>query len=154
MQVYILIGVSGSGKSTWAKNKVACLDWQRAVTVSADQYFTDRDTGIYHFEPAKLPAAHAQCLRNYVDALQTNANLIIVDNTNTSLIELAPYVALAQAYGAELQLLYFRVGLHIAAVRNMHGVPLEVIERMAQSMEHLIAFECPPWWPQPQPQTY
>lgn len=90
MLVKILSGISGSGKSTYARR-------HRGVIVSADDYFV-RD-GAYRFNPARLSSAHATCFARYLGALDDGHPLVIVDNTNTTAVEIAPYVLAAQAKG-------------------------------------------------------
>lgn len=93
--IYILRGPSGCGKTTFAKTI------NGAKICSADHFFT-KDDGTYEFDPSKLGEAHAACLRKYVDAILLRVKgrqfPIIVDNTNLTDTELAPYVRIAQAY--------------------------------------------------------
>lgn len=143
MNVIILRGVPGSGKSTYVKRN------PNAVVVSADHYFTD-DKGLYNFDPTKLPLAHAKCLREFVDALLNHRDWeqdveIVVDNTNTSVMEVAPYAALALAYGASLRVVTLKCDPVAAAARNVHGVPESTVLAMAKRLED----ETPrlaPWW--------
>ena len=149
-RVTILLGCSGSGKSTWAEKARDGCSWPLVAVLSADAFFINKDTGVYQFEPAKLASAHASCLRNYVGTLQSGCDHIIVDNTNTSLVELAPYVALAQAYGASLRLLAFVPSDTTAAhARCVHGVPLSTVLRQDAQLGEMLA-KFPPWWPQPE----
>ena len=59
----IMVGVSGSGKTTWAKT-------QRpdAVHCSADLYFIQAD-GTYKFDAKLLQNAHQSCFRAALQAL-------------------------------------------------------------------------------------
>ena len=91
--VTILVGVPGSGKS----HHTASLTG--AVVVSADHHFVELGNGTYAFDPSKLGTAHGQCLRRYTEALQRGESHVVVDNTNTTLLEMSPYVSLALAYG-------------------------------------------------------
>lgn len=113
----ILQGVSGSGKSAWARKHE-----RPGEVVSADDYFTNWGLNPYHFKPDKLGQAHAMCLRAYLLALENGAD-VIVDNTNTTIAEIAPYYALAQAFDYQVEIVSLDVDLEAAIKRNVHNVP-------------------------------
>jgi len=143
--VKVLCGVPGSGKSTYAAKH-----FPGAMVVSADQYFMK--DGEYCFNPKKLPEAHAECLKAFVNLINpplgTNFPVytLVVDNTNITVAEIAPYAALALAYGYELEIVSLSVLPEVAHARNIHKVPLESIKRMAQKMDEEQR-RLPPWWP-------
>ena len=137
MKVTLMSGLPGSGKSTLARKLASETS---AEVISADDYFMTK--GEYVFNPAGLGAAHGLCLRRFVSALQSRRN-VIVDNTNTTAIELAPYVAIAAAYGAKVTLVTVHVSVDVSAERNTHGVPRHAIERMSRA---LASRELPPFW--------
>ena len=141
--VVLMSGVSGVGKSTMARNIVA---EDGGVVISADDYFMRE--GRYEFSAAKLPLAHAQCLRRYIELIQcapASCTYIVVDNTNTTVVELAPYVAIATAYGfpVELRTLRSELSFEKLAARSVHGCSLGVIRRMQSNLEKR---EIPTWW--------
>lgn len=121
-QVIVLQGIPGSGKSTWAEQ-------QEGYVVSADHYFI-QPTGEYAFVPALLGKAHGWCFRKYIEALQQMRELVVVDNTNTRVSEVSPYMLGAAAFGYEARIKRFAVNVEVAAQRNVHGVPLETCKRM------------------------
>jgi predicted kinase len=135
----LLVGVSGSGKSTFAAR-----EYPGAVTVSADHYFMV--DGEYRFEGSKLGAAHRACLRGFVEAVQGGAGCVVVDNTNTTLVELAPYVSLAMAYGYEVEVVRVRCPVEVAASRNTHGVGEGAVRAMDARIESMMATGLPPFW--------
>lgn len=140
--LYILSGISGSGKSTYVKDNLIFADH-----FSADHYFMDK--GEYKFNPEHLPAAHSSCLRKALTSLQEgylDGNDIVIDNTNTSVAEIAPYAALALAYGYELQILSFTCNVADAYNRNVHNVPLEAIQGQ-QARLATLKDSLPSWWP-------
>lgn len=137
--VIILCGVSGSGKTHNAKR---LFDEKGGKILSADTLFISK-TG-YHYDKKKLPEAHGACLREFVAAVLAQVPHIIVDNTNTRVTEIAPYAALALAYGRTLKIVTILCDPKVAHARNMHGVPLAMVERMAQQLN---ARQMPPWWP-------
>lgn len=139
MKVVILCGVSGAGKTTYAMK-----NYPDGVGCSADDFFME--AGGYKFNPSKLGEAHGQCLRKFVVFLTNKVPLVVVDNTNTSVIEIAPYAALALAYGYELEIKILKVDVETAAARNLHGVPKNAIVKMAERLAGLKE-ALPPWWP-------
>lgn len=144
--VYILVGPSGAGKTSWtlAHGFSGCA-------VSADHFFIGPD-GEYRFDVTRLGEAHGGCLRMFIgriagSPLRTSDEPyppIVVDNTNSTVMEAAPYIAAALAYGRRVEILVFRTPADIAAPRNVHGVPEAGVRRMADT----IAREWPgalPW---------
>lgn len=135
-QMVIMQGVPGSGKSTIAKS-LAAEAWntgRRAWIVSADDYFVNEETGAYEFDPAKLGEAHAECLRNTIELIRLGSGLIVVDNTNATAVEIAPYYALADAFGYECKILRVETEVDRAADRNVHGVPRHKVRAMDARM--------------------
>lgn len=154
VKVIILQAPSGAGKSTYAKQLLAkTMDAgsTRVFTVSADDFFAEKalatgSTYAQVFEPRLLSEAHGQCMRRFIGAVQLPDTLVIVDNTNTSVAEVAPYVAVAQAYGAQVEIHRVNAGRYSAeelAKRNTHGVPQGAIEGQIARIE---ACELMPWW--------
>lgn len=136
-QVVLLSGVPGSGKSTYTRALQG-----RVVVCSADHWF--ERSGSYQFAPHELPQAHGACLRRFTEALQANdCDVLVVDNTNTSVVELAPYYALAAAYGAPVRLVTVTCDPTVAHSRNTHGVPLVGVQRMAEAIRNRLL---PPFW--------
>jgi predicted kinase len=143
MKVTILRGIQGSGKSTYAGRILNSED--RVACVSADHYFMHN--GEYKFDPAKLPEAHATCLRQFISLCHNEVSRhIIVDNTNATVAEIAPYYAIAQAYGYDVEIITLRgVAPIIAAQRNIHGVSLETVQRTHAKLVSEEYRFCP-WW--------
>jgi predicted kinase len=129
--IYILRGLPGSGKSTFAKTM------DNAFVVSADDYHVGSD-GVYRFDPKRAGYAHNECLSLYITALTNGSNWattpVIVDNTNTTLVELAPYVRIAEALDLEYVIRYFVCPLEVAAKRQTHGVPLTTMLAMQRNL--------------------
>ena len=127
---YILVGMSGSGKSTWVENN----QQTESASVSADYYFS-RETGEYKFDASKLGEAHNDCLRNFIDVTQNKFPIVFVDNTNLSKEEIFPYLKIAQAYGYEVTFVLFwpkynaKTTIQVCAHRNTHNVPTKTLER-------------------------
>lgn len=144
MKVIIMQGASGSGKSTYVSKIEG-----RTNVCSADHFFMV--DGEYKFDPTKLGEAHASCMRDFLFALETavqyqNAALdcgdddygidaVIVDNTNTTQVEMAPYVAVAAAYGFPVEIVRCVAPAAVCAKRNTHGVPVGACEAMIKRMQ-------------------
>jgi predicted kinase len=145
VKVVIMQGVPGSGKSSYVKS----LRPVATVVCSADTFFESwsPETGAtYNFDPSKLGEAHGECLLSFVDAMEyanQDGDTVVVDNTNTTAMEIAPYMALANAYGCEVEIVRVQCDPEIAAARNIHGVPLASIRRMADNIAN---FHAPPFW--------
>ena len=127
-RVTILIGIPGSGKSTWAAKQ------KGATVVNADRYHIGAD-GVYRYSVANAGKAHLWCYRAFLDALERGDEHIIVDNTNTQNWERSPYVKHAQLCGCTVEFKRFRCPVELATKRNVHGVSREIIEKMAARIE-------------------
>jgi len=138
-KVIVLQGLSGSGKSTIAKKLVEGVN--QAVIVSTDQFMVN-EAGEYEFDPTKIGEAHGRCFKRFLIALEADWSLIVVDNTNTSVAEIAPYMLAASAFGYEAAILRIECSVEKAAARNLHGTPLDVVQAMAAR----IAEPLPPYW--------
>jgi predicted kinase len=141
MRVIIMAGVPGSGKSTWIKE-----NHTGAIICSADDYFVGLGR---NFDPSKLGEAHGACVRKFVlyvanhDDDEVRENVVIVDNTNTTVLEMAPYVAIAAAYGVSVEIVEMDCPVGLAAKRNIHNVPMRTCLRMG---DNLMSLEIPPFW--------
>jgi NEDD4-binding protein 2 len=149
MEVIILRGISGSGKSTWVKNFRESNPDAKIEVASADDFFVGCKTGEYKFDPSKLNEAHATCfeyfetlLRNRKPWAVEKCDYIIVDNTNTQLWEMSPYIALANLHNVPVRIIRMVCPEDVAATRNVHGVPLKAIQSMNGRMQTLL-----PFWP-------
>jgi predicted kinase len=137
MRLVVLMAVSGAGKDHFAEHHMP-----KATTLaSADDYFGKP----YKFDPTKLGEAHGACFRKVIEALQRREELVVVNNTNTTLVEIAPYMVAAQAYGYEANIISLQIDPKIAAARNTHGTPLATVEKMAERLAKTLE-DLPPWW--------
>jgi predicted kinase len=139
-KVIILVGCSGSGKSTLAK---AC---EAFAVVSADSF-----PGLYQdgrLVGRLLGEAHTECGRQFLHALQKGWD-VVVDNTNTTVAQISPYIFMAQMHGIVPRIYVMPdVDIHTAAARNAHGADAWVIRRQQRQIAQLLN-EWPPFWPRP-----
>lgn len=128
----ILRGISGSGKSTYTRK-----NFPDAVVCSADDYFK-LGTGSYVFNVAELGDAHLYCWSKCHDALVAGTELVVVDNTNTQLWEMSPYVQMGKGLGYEVEIIRMDTPPHVAAARNVHGVPADKVRAMADRFQKVL----------------
>ena len=130
--VIIMRGISGAGKSTYAKN-----NFPNAVVCSADTYFIKDG-----YDRSKIGEAHKQCFKEFMDAISIlNADCIVIDNTNSQLWEMSPYIAVATFFGYNFEIIEVKQDPDICFARGLHGVPLKKIHDMAKRFQ-----KCFPWW--------
>jgi predicted kinase len=126
--LYIVRGIPGSGKSTFAKNLVGEKDYCHK---EADMFFVDRD-GNYNFEPSKIKDAHQWCQEEMDFLMRLEHSPVVVSNTFTQEWELQPYYELAIKYG------YYVTSIIVENRHggvNQHGVPEDKIELMRNRFE-------------------
>jgi predicted kinase len=137
-QVIIMQGVSGSGKSTLARKLKAAMGHfglGRCEIVSADDLFFA--SGTYRYEPSKIGEAHDDCFRSFLRHLASeDVQLVLVDNTNTLAIDIAPYMRAASAFGWLCRVLCVDVDVKTAASRNGGRAPNAVVEMQERNLEH------------------
>ena len=131
MIVYILRGLPGASKSTWAqwfKDK----NLNTIICCADDHFMID---GEYKFNAIKIGDAHKDCFAKFMEALKNKCDHVIVANTNIRLFEMAPYITVANYFGYEHQIIEFPCDVETAVSRNVHNVPRSVIENMAKRWE-------------------
>lgn len=129
MKAYIMIGVPGSGKSTWGKTNAKDF-----IYCSADSYFIKN--GEYQFDFTRLKQAHDSCVNKFKQAVDNKQN-VIVDNTNTRLKEIRTYYDILVANNYEINLVFVNCDPDVAASRNVHSVPKEKVHEMYNRIKNL-----------------
>jgi predicted kinase len=126
--LYIVRGVPGSGKSTFAK------------TLGGTHFETDTffmENGEYKFDFTKLKDAHKWCQASVNTAMIMNHtaginNVIVVSNTFTQEWEMEPYFEMASTFD-------YKVFSIVVENRhdgvNQHGVPDDKIQIMKDRFE-------------------
>lgn len=121
VELVLVRGLPGSGKSTLARSMKACRHFE------ADMFFMHN--GEYRFDPERVSNAHRWCQFMARTALSGGRD-VVVSNTFTRAWEMKPYFDMAEEIGASI-----RVVTCDGIWKNVHGVPDDAIERMAERWE-------------------
>ena len=122
--LFIVRGIPGSGKSTFAKT----LGGQH---YEADMFFIDED-GNYKFDGTKIKDAHKWCQSFVETDMVLEYPKIVVSNTFTQEWEMKPYMDLAKKHGYKV---FTIVVENRHGGNNVHGVPEDKIEQMCNRFE-------------------
>ncbi len=149
MICYIIRGLSGSGKSTLAQALAfgAGIESRpKGYICSADDYFMVGNE--YKFDARLLGEAHRKCFSKFLNLVRSKASVVIIDNTNVTYEEVVRYSSRARKEGYVVKVVEpdNEVWVTISnklnsgvmptdselaplAVRNVHGVTLDIIKR-------------------------
>ncbi len=135
---YILMGVSGSGKSTWAKGKVSDSPW--TIIVNKDS-IRSMFFGTYDYDPNVEDLVREATLEIIALAIQSRFN-VIIDETNLSRDRRDEYTKLVMEAEGVATLVTFEAQNHLEnRMKDPRGLPRErwegVIEKQLKSIEKL-----------------
>jgi len=122
--LFIVRGIPGSGKSTFAKT----LGGQH---YEADMFFIDED-GNYKFDGTKIKDAHKWCQSFVETDMVLGYQKIVVSNTFTQEWEMKPYMDLAKKHGYKV---FTIVVENRHGGNNVHDVPEDKIKQMCNRFE-------------------
>lgn len=138
--LYLIRGVAGSGKTTYAKNHLIPILRKETGLVQiphfeADDFWMRRQSDgslKYVFEPAKLGLAHKTCLDNMKAAFNSADfhTVVVVSNTFTTEKEMKPYIEFAEQNGIEVNVIRMNTWYG-----SIHDVPADVIDSMRKRLE-------------------
>jgi predicted kinase len=138
-------GSSASGKSFVAMALKSYYDSQtiECQIASTDNFWYINSDGVkYEFDRNKLGEAHAWNQKWVDEMMANNVNVIIVDNTNTTNKEAAPYIQLAKKYGYELRVVSASCSDSVAKSYNSQRaidrrVPENVLDAQNKRLERI-----------------
>jgi predicted kinase len=139
----IIRGLPGSGKSCLAKviKQEASITYDTQPVICSTDNFWDKETGTYNYRPHLLDIAHGWCRGIVCDEMLHQRELIILDNTNTTFKEIAPYLELAAAFGYDVDIFEptnpWSKDPNECVKRCTHNVPLTIIQKMAERWENI-----------------
>lgn len=149
-EALIMIGPSGIGKSTFVKEYAK--DRHTPFVCSADDF-----PGLYGENGINfrlLGEAHKECFLQFIHACEEHS-FPVVDNTNCSMDQLAPYVRVATAFEREVKIVAMipqdknapesggswhksPILWEKLALRNKHGTPARAIKGMMHNMKIML----------------
>ena len=94
-QLYMMRGVSGSGKSTMAKTLVG-----NGVILSTDDFWIQ--DGVYVYDKARIGEAHRWNEERAFRAFEEGVSPVVIDNTNITAFYMRSYVEVALRFGYEV----------------------------------------------------
>jgi GTPase SAR1 family protein len=166
--VVFMFGLPGSGKTTMVKKWIELNAMVHQTSpkksfkiISADDFFIDKETGVFQFQPSKVQEAHDACIRKFKKTIENNGDdnnndayekgsvsFIIVDNCNLQYEHVARYVDVLQQHQQQKTTLPIPWTFIILEPRtewkddpllcfekNQHGVPLVTIQNMAKKKQ-------------------
>lgn len=142
-KLYILRGISGSGKSTKAKELVGDGIIHSTDDVITEYYDYNEFFRLINTENKfyLLGNMHSKNLSNFKKSVDDGKNPIIVDNTNLKASDIKPYVKYALENGySDDNIIFVEIGTggltaEELANRNTHGVQIKKIEDMIKKLK-------------------
>jgi len=126
-RVVVLVGLPGSGKSTWVKGKAGSLSSDAIRGLLADDE-TDQTIHARVFTVLRYLLRHRLALGRPVT---------YIDATNLVPEERRPYLTIGRAFGCVVEAVFFDVPLEVCRARNAgrpRVVPEEALEKMAAKL--------------------
>lgn len=132
--VYILRGIPGCGKSTFAEQLTTSVGKYTSTAIcTADDYFTH--DGEYKYISENIGSAHAWCKCNFEENILDGTDIIVVANTAVREKDVKHYRNLAIEHGYNVFVLTVE-NWHDG--KNSHTVPEETLEKMSNTLRQTI----------------
>lgn len=130
---YCLVGLPGSGKSTWTENFLKEKISSEVINMDNIRF---QVTG-NHSDQSKNGLVAAKAMESLKKSMLAGVSDIIWDNTTLSVKYRKPLVSLAKENGYNAVAVFFQVPLEVAKQRNAartRVVPVDVLDRMFASI--------------------
>jgi len=126
---YIMRGVPGSGKTTFAKT---LLNGNFAYC-SADDFRIVAGEYVYKKEETKQ--VHIFCWNRFEKAIKEGVEIVVVDNTNIKKWEYGKYVEFAKENEYDVEIYAFYAPVGVCFSRQTHGVPFCTMKIMSDTFD-------------------
>ena len=143
MKLLIIIrGLPGSGKTHLAKEiaQMYSKNTRDVYLASTDKFWATWDDS-YNFQLKYIDLAHKWNQGVVAKCMFDQYGVIIVDNTNITFEEIAPYLDMAARFGYTVEVrepqTEWAKDVQECHKRSVHKVPLETIEKMAARWEDI-----------------
>jgi predicted kinase len=123
VNLYLIRGLPGSGKSTFAEMLAANLLGRH---YEADMFHYNEE-GVYDWKPERVAKAHNWCQDKVRQNMEDLFMDIVVSNTFTTEKELKPYLELAAKHGYKVTTLVVE---NRHGNSSIHGVPEDTMAKM------------------------
>jgi predicted kinase len=138
-KMYIMRGVPGSGKSYLAQQTANMFDPSHVVVLSTDSIWETQPARHYLWIAEFIGAAHRITQAKARESCAREIPYVIIDNTNTTLKEMQPYIDIAKDFEYDVVFLEpqteWAKNADECFRRNQHSVPREVIQKMLDRFE-------------------
>ncbi len=145
MQVIIMRGLPGSGKSSWIMNLMQVEMRTKSFSVCSADHSHMID-GKYEFKPENAAKAHLECKHKFLNALDRDVvkpEFLFVDNTNTTAWEIAWFWDTAAMFGCWPKIVRIHRSFEWCLGHNTHKVPDGTMWQMFQNIQNE---KLPSWW--------
>ncbi len=122
MELILIRGIPGSGKSTFADT------FHTHTHLETDMFFIQKD-GEYLFNPHQLEKAHQWCKAETINAIKRKEN-IVISNTFIQFWEMEEYLLLGKSAGYALRIIEMTTRYD-----SIHDIPYDTLNKMKNKFE-------------------